>query len=318
MKAYYLESLREKIATRYRRLMDAKFNMVHSEIRRCFGFLTSNELVFGIMRDLETRNKDVLKVAKEIVEQGKTADALVEDLNAALSLLVLWLCSKSEKHDIEIEIGSHYIQHLNHEVHIDYFRSYFVRPLFDYLLEQLDEQTALLGVLTRYKKRCEWFQRDRLYAAWETNRTKGEDALAFDLYQYLHDAGIQLSIEARSISGKADLIASQTGELPVLADVKVFSDTTSPSYLASGVTQVYQYTTDHNYPVGYLIIFNVSGRRLNLCLSQQEGNIPFMVHNHKTIHLLEVDVTPREVSASKMGKMAAIDVTEEQLAGKAI
>lgn len=268
MRTYYLQTLRDKISTRYKRLMDVKFNMVHGEIRRCFGFLMSNDLIIGIIRDLETKNKDALNVAKEIVEQGKTVDALVEDVNAALSLFVLWLCSKSEDHDVEIKIGSHYIQHLNHEVNIDYFRSYFVRPFFDYLLEQLDEQTALLGMLTRYKKRCEWFQRERLFTAWETNKAKGEDTLALDLYQYLHDAGVQLTIEARSISGKADLIANQTGELPVLADIKIFSDSTSPSYLASGVTQVYQYTADHNYPVGYLIIFNVSGRRLNLCLSQ--------------------------------------------------
>lgn len=66
------------------------------------------------------------------------------------------------------------------------------RGLYDYLDEEIDGRNAVLGLLVKYKTRCEMYRRARLRLAAEegAENRKGERALAFDLYEYLHDQGV--------------------------------------------------------------------------------------------------------------------------------
>jgi len=313
MPGNYIESLRAKLYRRHRRLMEVEFNMVHGEIKRFFDFAFSQHLILGIFNDLQVRNPTAVDVARKIVEEKQGIDVWGEQYHVATCLAVLLKCRNSDDAATEINIGEQYIRHMDHSVHIQHFRAHFIRPLCDYLEEQIDEQTAMLGLLTSYKQKCEWFHRQRLYDLWSADASRGEDRLAFDLYDFLLDQGVNLTIESRSVSGRADLIASQTGRDPVLADIKIFGDKTSRSYLAAGVHQVYQYTCDHNYPFGYLVVFNVSDKNLHFALPHQELVTPFLIHNHKTIFLHLIDLRPDRLTASKLGSIEQFEITKEQL-----
>ena len=80
-----------------------------------------------------------------------------------------------------------------------------------YVDEHLDDQQAILYFLRRYKHRCEWFHAERLRQAVRHDTHKGEKTLALDLYEYMHDQGIDFHIEPHSTSGIPDFVADQIG-----------------------------------------------------------------------------------------------------------
>jgi hypothetical protein len=145
---------------------------------------------------------------------------------------------------------------------LDSFRSLYLHPLYEYIDEHVDDRSYVLYALTRYKQACEWFGRKRLFDLWQADTQRGEHLLAMDLYEYLHQCGIDFHIEPFSASGEADMVSLQTGsDEPLIADVKIFNPDKSKGapYLIKGFHQLYRYTCDYNEPVGYLIIVCVRG-----------------------------------------------------------
>jgi hypothetical protein len=116
-------------------------------------------------------------------------------------------------------------------------------------------------------------------------------------------------------SGEADLVAAQTEEEPLIADAKIFNPEKGKgrSYLADRFHQVYTYTQDHNQPIGYLVIFNVTEDKLNFALSDVAQSTPYVTHNGKTIFFLEVDIYSYERSASQHGKLNTHEITKDYL-----
>ncbi len=146
------------------------------------------------------------------------------------------------------------------------------------------------------------------------NTSQGESILALQLYQYLHDQGIQFNIESKSASGRIDLISSQSGKDRLLADAKIFNPERSHdcAYIIKGFRQVYDYMKDYNESFGYLVIFKTCEQDLSITTSYQESSIPFISHNNKTIFLVVIDLFNYPESASKRGKLKAFEIMPEQ------
>jgi hypothetical protein len=173
----------------------------------------------------------------------------------------------------------------------------------------------ILSLLIRYKRRCEWFERDRLFKTWCLNTQRGEKNLAVDLYGYLFDQGLNFQIEPTSASGEADLVASQIGEEPLIADAKIFCPEKGKggSYLRAAFNQVYTYTLDFNEPYGFLVIFKTSEDSLHFALPEKAASAPFLTHNNKTIFFVVIDLYPHDLPASKRGQLRSIEITESDL-----
>ena len=135
------------------------------------------------------------------------------------------------------------------------------------------------------------------------------------LYEYLYDQGIYFSIEPTSASGEADAVLSQSGEEPLIADVKIFNPNKGKSkdYIAKGFRQVYDYTLDYNEPIGYLVIFKTSEEELKFSLPHSSHSTPFVEHNNKTIYFIVIDIHSYDTTASKRGKLKFIEFTEADL-----
>jgi len=170
----------------------------------------------------------------------------------------------------------------------------------------------MLALLMRYKHRSEWFQREKLWEYSKIER-RAEKALALDLYSYLYDQGIDFVIEPSSITGEIDLIASQDTDDPVLLDAKVFDgEGRGKSYIRKSFNQIYTYTQQYNEPFGYLVIYKTCERDLRFSL-KQSGNIPSLVHNHKTIFLITIDIYPHPKPVSQRPPIQATEIAEKEL-----
>jgi hypothetical protein len=314
MNAEYIQSLRYKLQKRVRRLNSTEYQVFHFSLKQFQGFLKSYPIFVGILDDLERRCPSMEAEAEKIVNRTQLVfDNELE--NATVSYFVIKKCADSDDQKVEVEVGLTYGKKVSLNANLEYFKSLFLEPLYEYLDEQLDDQRAILALLRRYKHKCEWFQRKHLFKSWEDNTKSGEKLLALHLYEYLHDQGLDFVIEPSSVSGEADLIAIQKSDEPLIADVKIFNPDKGkgPDYIARGFNQIYLYTLDYNEPFGYLIIYNTSGQDLRFALVNQEQSTPFVVHNNKTIFIVTIDIFPYETSASRRGRLKTVEITEEDL-----
>lgn len=312
----YVQHLRYKLQKRVRKLSSTEFQTFHFAVRRFWGFLQEHSLFRGVLQDLEMTCPEAEQDAEKIFsEEPLVGQTDIEE--AAIALFVIRKCAESESDQVEINIGFQYAHESKYNDNLEYFKSIFLEPLYEYIDEQLDDQRAILALLRKYKHKCEWFLREQLLARYGDGATsrKGEEVLARHLYEYLHDQGIEFSIETSSISGEADLISAQKTDDPLIADVKIFDPEKNKgtAYICKGFHQVYQYTLDYNEPFGYLIIFNTGTDKLSISSQSQEQSVPFFIHDNKTIFFMVIDIAEHEKSASQRGKLKSYTITSEDL-----
>jgi hypothetical protein len=120
--------------------------------------------------------------------------------------------------DMIYKIGIKYSGTSEPAERLDVVRELFLESFYEYIDEHLDDQQAILYLLRRYKHRCEWFHAMRLRQAVTDHSQKGEKTLALDLYEFLHDQGIDFHIEPHSSSGIPDFVADQVDKDRVIAD----------------------------------------------------------------------------------------------------
>jgi hypothetical protein len=288
----------------------------HATLKQFWAFVHSQPLLVGILDELLPRFPDLgPHVEKQTSRENMDVITYDDECeNAAFSYLVLKNCIESTDEMAEVLVGYHFSTDTN-ESSLEAFRIAFVEPLYEYLDEQMDDQRAILALLRRYKHKCESFQRRKLHDLWTSDTSKGEELLAFHLYEYLHDQGVNLIIEPYSESGRVDMVAAQHTDDPLIADAKIFNpekDKGKP-YICHGFHQIYQYTLDYNEAFGYLVIFKTCPEDLKFALAGQEQSVPFVTHNHKTNFLLTIDIFPHEKSASKRGYLKTYEITQDDL-----
>lgn len=320
MNADYVQNLRYKLQKRFRRVNAADWQSYHFSLQQFWDFLRSQPVLMGILEDVERRStayeEDATSILAEHMHQALFAESEAEALG--FSYLITKECAESShlpNEHLELMVGHKYAMSGQNEEAITKFTTHFVEPLYEYVDEQLDDQRAILSLLRRYKHKCEWFQRQRLYEMWDADRGRGEKTLALHLYEYLHDQGIDFHIEPASASGEVDIISAQKSDDPLLADAKIFNPAggQDKGYLAKGVGQIYRYAVDYNDPFGYLVIYKTCSDDLALTLTNQSAATPFLVHNNKTIFLVVVDIYPHKKSASRRGRLKPIEITEDDL-----
>ena len=309
-----LQTLRYKLQKRLKRINTAGRQVYHDILVQTWGFLIGNSVTKGILDDLERRVPNA-ESNSEIMLSGHLLTGATELEHVALCYWLIKRATSRTGADTELNLSWSFDHGTNTDEALSFFTESFVEPLFDYIDEQIDDHRTTLSLLRKYKHRVEWFFRKDLRKRFENDTPRGEKILAMDLYAYLHDQGLEFSIEPTSMSGEADLISAQTGTERLVADVKIFDPGRSKglSYLHSGFNQVYQYTKDYNDPFGYMVIFKTCAEDLSVNALHQDSSVPFFTHNNKSIFVLVIDIFDYPVSASKRGALKSYELIESDL-----
>lgn len=248
MQDAFVQAIRYKLQKRVRRLNSADYQHFPMLLRVFFQFFDSSPILSGVRDELLARvvEQDVPATVDRILK-GEARYGDTEAESAAMGYLVLTKIAADPESDLVLNIG-HAIG--NAQESLEAIRDIFLEPFYEYVDEHLDDQQAILYFLRRYKHRCEWFQSERLRQAVRDDTPKGEKTLALDLYEYLHDQGIDFHIEPHSTSGIPDFVADQVGKERVIADTKLFWPERSKGkpYIVSGFNQAYIYACDYNEP----------------------------------------------------------------------
>jgi len=310
MDPLFVQNLRYKLQKRVSRLNSVEPEIFPVTLAQFWRFFDRQPTFIGILEELLAQFPDIEEKVDQIFK-GKALHAETEEEAAAIGHGVLRRLVEGGN---VLTLGLTYNRTGKLHDSVETIREVFLMPFYEYVDEQLDDQRAMLALLMRYKHRSEWFHRDRLWDLSQTER-RGERLLALDLYSYLYDQGIDFTIEPSSITGEIDLIAAQNTPDPLLLDAKIFDgDTRGKSYIRKGFAQLYTYTQQYNEPFGYLVIYKTTDRDLRFSL-RLSSHIPMVVHNHKTIFLITIDIHLYDKPVSRRGPIQAVEITEEELIG---
>ena len=317
MQDKFVQALRYKLQKRVRRLNSTNYQQFPLLLRAFFHYLDNSPLLAGVRDELLVRAaKHKALESVERILNGEMLFGESEDEAAAMGYFFLKRHAEDPQKNSVALFGKVYrVSSSKFDDHLDRMREVFLEPFYEYVDEHIDDQQAILYFLRRYKHRCEWFLADRLRKLLEADTQKGEKALAFDLYEYLHEQGIDFHIEPTSASGIADFVAEQVGDDRVVADAKIFwpEKSKGKTYLISGFHQAYTYARDYNEPCAYLVIYKMCKEDLNFLVPATTSMFPCLSLNNKTIFFVVVDICEHGVPASKRGPLKSVDISEKEL-----
>lgn len=310
MNIEYVQNLREKLQRRIDQLNlpndQMRIFLFPSSLKQYWSFLQSNSVVVSILDELSSRFSSIQNKIDFSFSSCDIYDTYSE--NAAACYFILQ--KLASLNDEQVINDQQWLRFLDSNE----FKYTFLSNLHQYIDEELSNGRFTLALLTRYKHKCEWFQREKLLNLWQQNLQKGEKFLASHLYEYLHDHGLDFTIEPYSISGEVDLIINQKGDERLIADAKIFDgESRGKNYICKGFRQVYEYLRDYNQSSGYLVMYKVCDKDLRLSLSNQLQLTPFIIHNHKTIFFIVIDICYYDSSASQRRKLKSVEIKEDDL-----
>lgn len=310
MDSHYLQQQRFQLQKRVRRLNSCDHTLFHSALVQFWNYLQEHVLYRAVIDKLVTD----APIYSEEIEKLKHRDiTLFTSERDALnfSFRIIEYCAvqpvdvNGHIHSPEVQLGHGLNQGPKHAEALDAFRDAFLDPFFEYLDESLDQTGAILSLLIKYRQRVEWFYRTDVLAMAST----GERKLAPHLYAYLHDQGLEFSIEPEGPSGIPDLVSRD-----LVMDVKLFDGSTrSVSYIASGVHQVHTYLREFEQVTGYLVIYRICPEALHFAFSTPDRLLPSLHIGGKIIYLLVIDICDHAASASKRGTLREFNVEEATL-----
>ncbi|MFM0096383.1 hypothetical protein PQQ87_12275 [Paraburkholderia nemoris] len=310
MDSQYLQHLRFQLQKRVKRLNSCNVHLFHSNLVQFWGYLNNQPLFAGILARMDAESPRFDDSFESTLTQQTFNISEREDEARAYYFRVIQHCAL-EPYDsgnrTEVQFGQALSNASKYDECLDTFREEFLEPFYELLDEALDQQTAALSLLIKYKRKIEWFERDEVAKLAETN----ERTLAKHLYAYLFDQGLDFHIEPQSVSGEADLVSPE-----LVLDAKIFdgmSDSRGTRYIKHGVNQLLNYTRDFNQSVGYLVIYRTCEEDLQFGFANAGTPVPFLCIGGKTLYFLVVDICNYDKSASKRGGLKAHVLNEEDI-----
>lgn len=321
-----LQSIRYKLQKRIRRLNSAEYDPFIPLLRQFFIFFNSSPILCSVRDTLLERTKkyDVKQTIDKVIK-GKGPYGSNEEEAAAMGHEILLRAIGTNppreiltcRRRVRVQFPQYNEKHDDSEYNesLDIFRADFLEPFYEYIDEHLDDQHVILYLLKKYKHQCEWFRSVQLRQTVSNDTAKGEKSLALDLYEYLHNAGIDFNVEPKSTSGIPDFVTEQIGDNRIVADTKIYWPERSKdkSYLISGYNQIYTYLRDYNESFGYLVIYNMAEEDIRFLLPQTQFTFPSYTYNNKTIFFAVIDICDHNATASKRGQRKAINISENDL-----
>lgn len=287
-----LQNTRFKLQKKVGTLKACDSESFHPELVRFFNFIEGNPIIKSAVEEI-TASCPELEAGAESWNGPQGGSTLYGETHLEQAALGYWILKKVLR-NVNRQ-GLDFLQYANlHDFDgaLREFSNTYIDPLYEELDERIEDRNIVLATLLRYKHSVEWFKAEQYWKLYEDQTGSGERNLAWKLYEYLFDQGIEFAIEPSSASGAADMVQTQSSDSPLLADAKIFDPSRSKgkSYIRKGIRQVYTYTQDYRQPIGFLVVYKASQTILSLEGTGVSAGIPYFEINGKTIFVVEVDI----------------------------
>jgi hypothetical protein len=195
--------LRVQLRERRNRLYKTSYHDFANERRFLVQWMEAQPYIRAILAEIETADVDyeTWKAEGGFTYHGVT----FPDSEQRRAKVCLAICRSDED-------AGHVAHGLSSSTRFDDMNRAFVEvvvdPLVTYVEDRIEEGSAVLGLLLRYKRLVEWFDRARLYGLAKDDTRRGEDEVDADLRRFLLDRGIDFPFsQPESPTGKVDVVA---------------------------------------------------------------------------------------------------------------
>jgi len=298
----YYENIRFQLENKMKNILSAREKNFRAEIKILYEYLNSVSLLSAICKEIESIQFNDKEYLKE--ERNRRFIEFPDDENSKIAL-----CYSIMHRFInsEISVLSTYFMDLTRGNFDDRAREIsrlYIVPIYQYIVEKIEESSTILYLLDKYRHRTEWFQKKRLFGLYNQDTQSGEDNLTLDLQEYLHSQGIDYPFSTpHSPTGRADIVGLIDTPDPLVLEVKLFNlhRNYGKDYIRKGFTQAYRYAIDYGKSVGYYLIFSLDERDLNF--EQEPGEkLKSITIGDKTIFIIVVNLFVSNKTASQMKK----------------
>src|ERR1019366_7635269 len=171
MQSNYLQNVRYKLQKRIRRLNGSHFNEFLFVLKQFWVFFESYPILTAVTDELLAKFSSVGTDVDKLF-QGQGLYGVNEAESAAMGCEVLKRFAAQDEPLFYTRLAAVAMAEGNRE--LDTFRQLYLEPFYEYVDEHLDDRNFILYCLERYKRTCEWFERDRLFEIWNTETQRGE------------------------------------------------------------------------------------------------------------------------------------------------
>lgn len=327
MDSRYIENTKRQLHRRVDRLLSCDIYVRFGiELKMLIDWVNANTLTASIVGELSTETAIIKGKIGHLSETSNNgnAGAIIIPQNFREECALAWFMINKianeitpPRYDRPVNLLATYGKILGEPGHrqaqdmINFFRLHTIVVIRDYFDEQIDNRNVKLYLLRKYKLRCEQFRRNRLQDIAKNGIEKqktGEKSLCVDLYEFLHDQGLEFSREPDLSAGWVDLLAKD-----LLIDAKFIKADASESEIISTVSdalrQVKDYCAEADQSVGYVLCFNAAGVGVHIEEELELGSFRFVELGGFHIHYMEVDICDYGgKSASKRGRATVVRV----------
>lgn len=315
MFAPYLKNLRVKLQDRKDAVLRANMDYLDSHLRTFLDFVSTQSLLSAITAELDNllpadERKKLFEDLDSAHNQIKLPDE-EEKMAAHLLIILRYLIDRSYTGELYQKMTA-MLGSSNFNESVSEYTDQLFLPLYHYYDERIDDGDLLLYLLLKYKRVCEWFDRDTLFNLTMEDSGKREAVLDSHLRRFLMLEGFDYPFSTPlSPKGRPDIMV-QIEEKPLSLEIKLFDEGAyGKSYLKKGFNQALKYAEDYHQPTGYLLVFNLSEKLLQFGKNSSDDYFPKIQVQNKTIFLIPVNLHPITITASKE-KEAQIVVFEEE------
>ncbi len=317
MFAPYLRNLRVKLQERKDAVLRANMDYLDSHLRTFLTFVSTQPLFSAITAELDNlMPEDERKTLFEDLDLARHQIKLPDEekkIAAHLLIIMRYLIDRSYTGELYQKMtvmmnGSNFNESVS-----EYTEQLFL-PLYHYYDERIDNADLLLYLLLKYKRVCEWFDRDTIFRLAMEDSGKREAVLDSHLRRFLMLEGLDYPFSTpHSPKGRADIVV-HLEEKPLPLEIKIFDgESYGKSYLKKGFNQALKYAEDYSQATGYLVVFNLSDKLLQFGKTSTSDYFPKVEVQNKTIFIIPVNIQPVTVSASQEKEAKIVMVEEEYL-----
>jgi hypothetical protein len=313
------QDLQVKLRERLRRLLVVDCGGYDKALKLTRQFIASDPLLVGLLAEAARAEPelDVKGWVDEVAQPGGAWGAGPDwphETEAGQATLI-WALVQGLADDVVLTSVGRLVGERSVNDAVRRFTEMYIAPMFDFLIEQVGEQSSVLHALDRYVRAVEWFHRDDLLARYVADTQHGEAIYDLDLREFLFNQGIDMPFsQARSPSGDSDALSQLDTDDPLVCELKLFDGMSKDKqHVASGLHQAHQYAIDYGKTDAHLVIMNLSGRPLELPADGDDAHWPRYL-DVAGVRIFLVPVRGKRLaSASKLGKPEPVVFTRSDL-----
>jgi hypothetical protein len=301
--------LRPRLRERRDRLYRTGPAEFERELERLVAWLESRPYVAAILREIEAAEVEYDSWLRALRRRRRFALPTTE---LERTKICLEICRRGDPDNLTRALTASHFENLDRV-----FVEAFVDPLVNFVEDRLEEGGSILVLLLRYKRRVEWFDRERLFRR-ATRSDDGAGLLDTHLRRFLLESGVDYPFSHPS--GPPDAESRLGDDQPLALATRTFAPEAGHDLagLRDGFGEALELAGRYERPAGYLAVFNLAPEQLAFRTSTPRGHVPSVRTGGKRVFIVPIHTNPGLSPDRRTRRNGRVEVEERFLTGELV